>query len=186
MHKKGVAITFNWILVLVAGGLILGFLVWFAFSQVRVDDTRQGIEAAVNIDFSLDALLATEEATRPIALSRSATLAFSCEDIIVNGQFRSTDKIVFAPITFTNDFFVSTRTLEFPFKIDNLFYATNDRVRFFIANNPRFLDQLPPSMRAFALTDIQLVQAQSQNAERVVLVYFDQTAPDILIPNAIK
>jgi len=44
MNKRGQGVQFNWIFVIVAGAIILGFFVMFIFKFVELQEKRQDVQ----------------------------------------------------------------------------------------------------------------------------------------------
>ncbi len=140
---------FNWIFVIVAGAIILGFFVMFAVKYIDLQTKKENAELTSGVYNSLYGLRKSSIDTETeINLIMNKQITVSCNDIAI-GNFISkslSDEFVFAPEKMqTSKIQLWMQTWNFPFRIANFFYlTTNDRTYYVIydSDSENFVKEL--------------------------------------------
>ena len=84
-----------------------------------------------NLDDQLNALSTSQKSNKPLNIKQE--LRFDCENLNSLDFTKSTEKIIFAP-TILKDKQIQAWTLswEFPFRIANLFYLSNENIKYLL------------------------------------------------------
>ncbi len=131
LHKKGFApALFKWIFAVIAGALILVFLMSFVFKQQGTADTLDERKLVIGLEHQLEALATTDVASKTLPLKRETTLNFDCDGIASKTYRKSTGKVLFAaPQLKGNILHTWVRQWEFPFRAGTFYYVTNKNIR---------------------------------------------------------
>src|SRR3989344_3595046 len=106
MKKRGQEAQFNWIFILVAGVIVLGFFAVFIFKYIELQNKKSSFEIVRNLNTQLELLEITNVfGENLINLGLVSKVKFSCNgekfSAVVNDQqdlaYNLGDKIVFAP-----------------------------------------------------------------------------------------
>ena len=142
MRKAQVSHMFQWIFVLIAGAMFLGFMISFGMKQSKQAETTSNLE----ISKALETILRTVERS-PDTFKRiqtpEATLLLSCDptgsDYRVLGSPSTGSleyNIVFAPNRLKGkELLAWTKDWRIPFKIANFLYLTNKKTQYIFVND---------------------------------------------------
>ena len=135
-NKKGQGIQFNWIYVVLAGAIILGFFSWFIVRYIDLQNTSLDAKVARNIDSNLLAIKGASQFKPVIDLGDSFAFDFSCDSLTVNTRHtqKIDDKIIFSSehITKTRNLNVWTYGLDAGFFVDNLIYIIDPKQKYYL------------------------------------------------------
>lgn len=135
-NKKGQGIQFNWIYVVLAGAIILGFFSWFIVRYIDLQNTKLDAKVARNIDSNLLALKSASQFKPVIDLGDSFDFDFFCDSVTVNSKYtqKINDKIIFSSghITKTRNLYVWTYGLDAGFFVDNLLYIIDPKQKYYL------------------------------------------------------
>ena len=149
MNKKGVEVTFNWIFVVIAGSILLMFFVYFGWKQIGLFNTIGINEVVDNINNQIDSLSIGLSLNKVVTLPNDIVFQFKCGNILYKTENKDTHNLIYGEGNFKDKFNLWTRAWIFPFKIDNLYYASNVEKRFFILGNENLFFNLPDKFRKF-------------------------------------
>ena len=136
LNKKGIAISFNWIFSMIAGVLILIFLVYFAVQNTDLfgNVTSKVVSEELEILFSGIETIKTKTS---LNFDKNVELRFSCNQgkqvLNVNGKSGNSlkGKIVFAPNIVESDVFnITTQPWNVPFRVANFIYLWDEGYEF--------------------------------------------------------
>ncbi|MBI4151289.1 hypothetical protein HY492_04125 [Candidatus Woesearchaeota archaeon] len=148
-------IQFNWIFILVAGAVILGFFFSIIVKQQNVSEQKLAISLVNELDaITTGASVAKGAAQRldlpkagiDFACSSECTCSFSIGK--VSRDFK--DKLLFAPKRIEGDDIVFwTLDWKIPFRATNFLFATNERIKyFFVTDDSQESQQLKAKVQA--------------------------------------
>ncbi len=162
MQKRGVLdLQFNWIFILIAGGVLLIFFVGIITSANKASDTQLSADVLQHLDTVLkNAVQASStgsEAFRQIALP-ATSLILTC-----SGEYSSLrvgregleqplpEMVVFSPSTLEGDrLYTWTRNFDLPFRTQSFLYmATGDTLFVFLGTNEQGYDPIRGLFDAF-------------------------------------
>lgn len=135
MHKRAFAVQFNWIFILIAGGLILLF--FFAVIRGCQRGGEEAIDAQVTID--LGNVISSAEKSKGTLFKveiRDTGLSYECPYLRVGetgGRIRMDTS--FGPDrleSVQDNFFIMSLDWSMPFKIQNLLYLSSPDIRYII------------------------------------------------------
>lgn len=176
--KRGVIdIQFNWIFVLISGAIILLLFIGMITRQENLSGTYTNTLVLNN----LDAVLSGHEistGTVNVVKIPEIRLEFGCDKYSVDGISKQLDAMnVFAPSVLEGNNMIST-TLGFsmPYKVTNLMYLTNPKIRYVFVGDSGFareiFETMPDEIRNDGYTNTQAIQ--DENDDNVRIIFFDQ------------
>ena len=183
MNKRGFsAQIFKWILIIVAGGLILTFFVRFAFQQTDIFAQKGSVQLVASLEDQLEAFGVSEVSSKAISLGYNTEVQFSCERII-NLQFpKRTNLLIFAPYTIKGDTLLTwTRSWEYPYPVSNFYYIAGEKSRYLLVYNKDSLEKIASwnFPKIFNLQkinydnlDLDDLAKNSKSLENLNLIYF--------------
>ncbi len=148
--KRGIGIVFNWIFSLIAGVIILSFLVYFA---VQNTDLFGKVTARVVAE-ELDVLFSgyeTTETSSNLNFGREVELSFECDEsnlvqkFGVNGEQgkKTWGKVIFAPEEIKSENInIATRSWDVPFRVGNFIYIWDKKYDIQGISDNIFFDKL--------------------------------------------
>ena len=158
--KRGqVEVQFNWIFILIAGAIILGFFVTIAVRQQGVSEQK----VSTKFFTQFEAVVTSSSVTQGIAqsfpvpkmdLRYDCTSACDCAAYAgtrikpLSSLFRLNDRIIFSPNRLKGtDLITLSKEWEFPFRVTNFFYMTSAEAKYMIeesSQGDRLFEELPP------------------------------------------
>lgn len=128
---------FQWIFVLVAGAILLGFLINFGLKQSRQAESSSSTEVSKALETIVRSIERSSDTFKRITIPPT-TLRFSCDDTgsnyRVQGSSATTNlqyNIIFSPTFLSgNEILTWTRDWNVPFKIASFLYLTNKKVQY--------------------------------------------------------
>ena len=151
-RKAQISIQFNWILVLIIGGVIVMFFVGIV--QKQGEYSEKSISGTIQTD--LRAILSSSyvsTGTASIVEIPNKEIFFSCEGFRVGDQFASQFPYAFAPNSIKserNTISIFASDWSIPYKIVNFLYMTSPNVKYIIVEDNNIgleqaLDELLPN-----------------------------------------
>jgi hypothetical protein len=138
MDKKAVvSVQFNWMLVLIIGGLILIFFVGIVQKQREI--SASSIAEAIQVD--LQSILTSSHVsteTASIIEIPSTEIKFSCEGFKVGNQFPAKFLYAFSPDVLRSDrntISVFAYDWSVPYRITNFLYVTSPDIKYVVDSN---------------------------------------------------
>ena len=193
-------VQFNWIFVLIAGGVILALFFKVAATQKQLSEDKAAVRLMGDFGAITTSALQSKDTLQRIDLP-SQGLKFDCRDCACAIQFGRVaslafgDRVIFTPNKITgDDARLWTLDWRVPFRATNLLYITNDFVKYFIIGDEqdpfmqRIIKKLPKTTDFnYEIMDtgtsdvtaaLSAIRGMDQNYKRVVLVFIGAgTAP---------
>ncbi len=190
---------FQWIFVLVAGAILLGFLVNFGLKQTKQAETGSSTEVSKALETILRSIERNPDTFKRITIPPT-TLRFSCDDTGSNYRVQGSSaaaslqyNIVFSPTFLSgNEILTWTRDWNAPFKIASFLYLTNKRTQYIFvmdaANQTSFLLNDFPKNFTYTVIDPTnpsspaLANFTYNNYDRYQFIYINQNPSSNLPP----
>ena len=142
--KKGQGAEFNWIFVLVAGAIVLGFFVMFTFRYVDLQNKKSTVTVGKNLVEGLN-LLETSQLDTTINLIYHSNLKFSCgktNKVVINDYYsQDVDEILYvSPEIRTNSLNAWVKTWKYPFKVTNMLFMNSPYDNYVLVDPPDWVD----------------------------------------------
>ncbi len=197
MQKRG-QIQFNWVFVIIAGAVILAFFINFTIKYIDLQNQKMGAEMARDLDNNLNSL-SNNILTRKdeIALPLNADFEFNCNtnSFKINNFYNQyiSNKIIFSSPKFkTRILKVWVNSWKYPFKIDNFFYISSDKIKYYLYPAPSAISavleikgKIPDIFDVEILTSTSIPTDLSKYQE-VRIISFNGNAPSWNFPNVKK
>ena len=149
MNKKGVEITFNWIFVAVAGAILLMFFIYFAWKQIDLFNTLGINEVVLGIDNEINAFSTSGSSNKIVQIPSGVSFKFSCGEVVYETSKKDTLRLIYGDDILRDNYVLWTRSWNFPFFIDNLYYASKSEKNFYVIGNNNFLFNIPGKFKKF-------------------------------------
>lgn len=183
MQKRGLAIQFNFIFVIVAGAIILSFFTGFAFRYKDLQEDRNEIEVLKTFDNALYALqssslLTTKEANLPTRVE------FDCDNIIVNDKKLKTSKYIFAPTSLGKNTLIWYNPWKFPFRIADFYYIIPKTQKFYLvydSESKNFVDSLIEKVPEKLQNNLYALPLNQVPGKKGKLIFFTNTVNNLQI-----
>lgn len=169
--KRGQGAQFNWIFVLIAGGIVLGFFVMFTFRYVDLENKKNTVLVGEYLFNGLE-ILETTQVDTVIDLIYYSDLKFSCgktNKLVINDYYvQSLDEIIFAPSEIkSNRLNTWMKTWRSPFKIANFIYISSPYDKYILVNPPEWVD-IPKTV------NIEIVSRGNKIKNATRIVFFER------------
>ncbi len=179
--KKGLsADIFKWIFGVIAGAIVLVFLVRFAFQHISLTEEVNERQVAEYIDDQLEAFSVAESSSKMLGELGDISILVSCQGFGANSYIKRSNKLVFGPSELSGEIAVWTESWDFPFPVANAYYFGDKNMRLLFvysdesANYVKNL-MIPALFRVqrMHIRDFRLERlAQESSTERVNIVFF--------------
>jgi len=191
--KAFVEVQFNWIFILVAGGLILFFFISLISKQSKIAETSSNIDSLEYIDKILSGTSMEVGTTRNITINNLNVKVTESLITLPNKKVEGKslrNKIVFAPdLIKGNKLITHSLYWEIPYKTTPFLYLTSNEVRYILMNDTISADDDDLINRAYALLPEftakeiiplgSLAQLEEKNNYEVRLIFFNREPPQI-------
>jgi len=182
--KKGLGEQFNWIFVVVAGGIILAFLVTFTFRYIDLQNKKANVEVGRTIDNNFR-LLETTEFSLPIDLGTENKVEFFClgddQTVRVNSDYEQKvkDTIIFAPeITRGKQLAAWIYNWEYPYLVSRFLYVSGlDNKYLFVGTTPDLVEDIPSLFNIEKVSGIS--EAEVEDSVKTKFIYFEDPTADL-------
>jgi preprotein translocase subunit YajC len=139
LKKKGVIeVQFNWVFVLIVGGIILAFFVTIVMKQKATSEESISITTLTRLDEILTGAGVSANTVEVIQIP-AITLTYDCDNLYIGGAPKKTlDRVLFAPKSMSGREIV-TWTLDWsvPYKVANFLYVGGEDTKYvFLSNSP--------------------------------------------------
>ena len=176
---------FKWIFGLVAGAIILMFLVRFALQHVDISSKLTDLEYGEYIDDQLEAFRISGSGSKTLELAEGYTLNLDCDGFGINRNLKKSNKIIFGPRSLQGSLAIWTDSWEFPFKITNVYYIGDENLRLLIIYDDNFGGyaknlQIPAifNVQKTHIRDFSVDRLRRESgSERVNLIFFTAVTP---------
>ena len=149
MEKRGQGVQFNWIFVIIAGGLILLFFMFFTAKYYELYNLKIGSETARGLDQVFLSAKSTSQYKNFSLEGNKFDLNFECGFFVLNGDYRQqVDYVVFGTdVEYTDKLLVWSREFKKPFNVDNVVYVLDPRKKIYVEGSLSFLQGLPDELK---------------------------------------
>ncbi len=211
LNKKAqFSMQFNWLFVLIAGGIILILFLTFGFRFQSSSDTRANIQLLNKVDNIFNSIVSTNRLATSINIPKSK-IDFICDEDsysgyrLVDGEaFKETNFIpLFAPRTVeTESLNIWSMEFKYPFKIMNTLFVTSPNVQYIFIDgrtsfSTQFISDFRETMKQFDQDSFKVVRLEQgsceikniKNNEHVRLVFLDTSPTNNclrILPNILK
>lgn len=176
LKRGAVDIQFNWILVLIAGTAILILFTGFVIKEKNISEESK---SASTLKY-LDTILASSEismGTVNAVKIPKTKIEFECGRYSISGFSKQLNTMPFAPLVLESDKVISMALgWSIPYRITNLLYLTNLRIRYIFVGDSLFarkiFEMMPDETRNDGYTQVQAIQ--DENDDNVRIIFFDQ------------
>jgi len=207
MTRKGFDIQFNWIFVMIAGALILGFFFTIAQKQRALSTEHLQRTLAVEVEeIFVDALVSkgtSQSLPLPEALEFDCEKGCVCDLKIASAKEPFGDKAIFAPQRVSGqDALVWTLDWKQPYRVMNFLFVTNPSIKYYFVYQSQqgklLVDQLvkglPPPIKKsgkvvtqidFGIVpkeNLSVLTAEAYDQVKFVFVLFDPNVLGSLVP----
>ena len=130
-HKKGaIEIQFNWIFILIAGIIILGFFISVINKQKHIAEDQVSASIKINLGAVLTGTSAARDTASRINIP-NIDIIYDCDGYIAGRSDAIRTKTSFAPSLVKGPVIISwTRDWDMPFRVTNFLYITSPFVRY--------------------------------------------------------
>lgn len=184
MDKRGLSQVFKYILVALAGAVILIFFINFAYQQISLKEDLNSAVFSRLLNSNFDSFSISSNADKTIDLGREVELhfneisnSFSCGKVGVdNVQPISNNNIIFAPRDVNTDKLnLWTARWSMPFAVVNFFYVLGDDTRLNIVGTNPFAKELRGD-----LNNVEFIPKRFfTNADNVKTIYVQQASRNV-------
>ncbi len=135
MNKRGFAIQFNWLFVLIGGAIILAFFFSLITNQASEEEKRTAQRSTQELDALLKVSLASGDTQKTLLFNKK--IVFYCDEIseyYVEGAIkpgRYDYDVIFSPTKLeSKELIIQTLAFEAPFRVIPLVYVTNKDIEY--------------------------------------------------------
>jgi hypothetical protein len=144
LGKRGFAMQFNWIFVLIAGAVIIGFFFSLINNLIHSEDVGTKVRATQEIDALLKINLASENTQKIADFGSKLSIVFFADRETTYSEYsaegsprtaRYDFNVIFSPNQLDADeLLIQTFTLDTPFRSMPVVYATNREIEYVFLN----------------------------------------------------
>ena len=184
LYKKAqVEAQFNWIFILIAGGLILAFFSYVVIKQKAASEIKLAGKITKQLNTVLTGAKVSSGATELIPISK-ADIRFSCNDYYIGAASqRLGNRVVFAP-EFINSDKIITWALDWnlPFKVNTFLYLTSPLTRYIVIGDSSTIltkinNSLPDTLNKDYFVDASDPNIVDEDDEYVRFIYVTPSPP---------
>ena len=148
MEKKGQGVQFNWVFVIVAGGLILLFFMFFTARYFELHNLKVGSETARGLDQVFLSAKSTPQYKTFNLEGNNFDLNFECDFFVIDGDYQQKIEYVLfgTDVKETSELIIWSKEFKKPFKVDNIVYVLDPRKKIYVEGNLEFLQGLPDNL----------------------------------------
>lgn len=146
-NKRGFAIQFNWLFVLIGGAIILGFFFSLIANQASEEEKRTAQESTHELDALLKVSLAARDTQKAVLFDKK--ILFSCDEIseyYIEGAFKHSRydyNVLFSPNELeSREVIVQTLVFEAPFRTLPVVYVTNKDIEYVFVGNQAMINRI--------------------------------------------
>lgn len=184
LDKRGISdVVFKWVFGIVAGSLILIFLIRFAYQHIDLSEKLNIREIIESLDDHLEGFSISESSSKVIPLNRDLELKFFCDSFGGGDYLKRTNKIIFSSKFFKgNSLSAWTEKWRFPFDVVNFYYLANKNVRYLLIYDDRSGNFVRDKLEFplifnlqkmhFRDFNINKVRLESSNLDQLNLIFF--------------
>lgn len=184
--KKGeVEIQFNWIFILIAGGLILSLFVTIIFYQKGLSDKKISADLLDRTDSLLSGARISVGTDYKIKTGSNIPLMIDCERFTLKDSEMQGKRLTFFTLFSMQEqsgdnLYVSSRSWMSPYLVDYVLYLTSDQVRYTIITGTsndqnqmiaeELYDELPRNAVKEKTSNPEAMVDRNHNTERIITI----------------
>lgn len=180
LNKKGFAVQFSWLFVLIAGAVMLGFFVSIITNQTSGVEARSAQRATQEINSLFKISMAAGDTQKIVLFDKK--IIFYCDDISeyhVEESLKHSRydyNVIFSPVELEGrELIIQTKVFEAPFRTMPLLYVTNKDIEYVFVGSSALVIQLynamPENATVKSITNpSQLAGHPNNNYDHVVFV----------------
>lgn len=195
MNKRGIALQFNWIFVLIAGALILAFFFSVAMKQSSYSEQRLSLSLSSDLETIFTSAIISEGTSQtlpipPKGLSFSCSEGCDCSFTTGSASKSFRDLVIFAPSTLEGEVVVYSLGWSSPYRISNMLFVfpVYRRLIFITNKNDRLWrsikEDLPPLIDYDVVQSVDEISDEGFDDVKLVFVNKDATVPKSLSKKA--
>jgi hypothetical protein len=187
MKKRGqVGVQFNWLYVLIAGGLILLFFGSLVLRQKAVSEDKLSVDVLNSLDAIFTGAKVGKGTFNEVSLGQQE-MELRCNQYGVgNAQKNLLQTVVFGPsLVRGNKLYTWAVGWEVPYRIMNFLILTSNQVRYVWVSDDtgfsvsRLHEQVPDTLKAERITSTDFLTMEHKNQYKVRFILFD-VAPNYM------
>lgn len=126
--KRGMSAPFVWIFAMVAGAIVMIFIIQFAFQAVEVDELTSSFKDLNSFETNLDLLTQTKSAKQTVNLPEiEFPCMFNKQYIQTTASRLDTSKIIFSKKQ-KGSVILKTRLFSYPYPITNIYFISTQEL----------------------------------------------------------
>ena len=201
LNKRGQGEQFNWIFVIVAGAVILGFFVMFTFKYIELQEKRQDVEtvrffgsgvlgASSKLQVGSGGAAIDSQGDGGLRFGYNVNLGYLCNEddatILINGgenaYYELEDEIVFineeVKVGAVTGLDLWILPWNFPFHITNFVYLANSKDKFYLIYDQNSNDFVNNEIEISSVFNLEKVQEQQiKLGSNTKIVFFTNQIP---------
>jgi hypothetical protein len=195
-NKRAVVeVQFNWIFILIAGALILGFFFIIITKQKTLSDKKLSVEILNSMDRIMSGQKTSENRQDVIELFSTA-MSYSCGGcdcaMSIGGMSKKKGNLIlFAPSYMKSDMLLTwTQSWDMPFRVTNFVYMSIPEIKYYFIGPPEniqkdFIKNLPVNLTYEVVSTDKADEIKYKGEQKVRLVFFSPlSAPEM--PSGLK
>lgn len=134
--KRGVVeVQFNWIFIMIAGGLILFFFMTVISYQQQLSKNKLGVELASQLELIFSGRGVSPGAKQPIDIA-DIPIQFDCTEYrVMDQRIASGNVLIFAPAEVaTKKLMTITMSFDLPMRTNNMIMMTSPAIKYYFVN----------------------------------------------------
>ncbi|MBN1503118.1 hypothetical protein JW930_06235 [Candidatus Woesearchaeota archaeon] len=184
MKKGTVELQFNWVFVLFAGAIILGFFIVLSTRIFRGSSESLNYELLTYLDEIFTGIEATDESEHKLTLP--AELEMDCNFFTIKkSEYEGKslqNRVIFGPNLIKGDLVSYSTYWEIPYKTNVFIFFTSSQVQYVIIKDDSTLanklyDVLPDNMNKVIVSNLD--DYENQNYYKLVFIFFTDTVPEV-------
>ncbi len=193
MKNRAQAETLNWVFILVAGAIVLGFFVYFVFNLTESSSKKTAVQLSNALEEKMNAFAFLHDQYDMFTLPFKTSFEVQCGSLQVENSpsKQALHHIVFSPsLLGGKEVSLWTKRWKMPFPITNFFYLSDKGHEYILISNQQtkdFVDSLfIPSIFAVEKRIAYTVSELQQRAKTkgLTVVFFKEPSPqDIVLTN---
>ncbi len=172
MHKKG-EIQFYWVFTIVAGAIILAFLVSFGLRFKEVQEEKTTIKVLNNLEETFSSLQGSQFQTST-SFTIPVNIRVQCNEngknLVINGKDLETDNLIFSLGNLNGNVLIGFEPYRLPFKISNFFYIIRetDTYSFVYGDNKELVKEVGEDFKDYFPDNVEITDKPGNR----IRVYF--------------
>jgi len=180
LGRRGFAVQFNWLFVLIGGAIILGFFISLITNQASEDEERTAQKSTQELGTLLRVSLASRDTQKTVFFNKK--IIFYCRNIseyYVEGARDLSERydynVIFSPDELDGeDLVIQTLNFKAPFRVMPFIYLTNKDIEYVFVGGSALIKQLysamPDNITIKLISPVTLASYPDNNYDHTVFV----------------